>query len=113
MKFVIEEKPVIEIFNPRLEPKVGLILIKNDSAIWCGCGKDPPVGVEGTQCKRTNAAMKLGERTGTMTVLAPSSSDEARGSKASCSSSRNSEKEQRRRPRIMSKPDHQSAVFGG
>ena len=113
VKFVIAEHSVIEILNPRLEPKVGRILIKNDSAIWCGCGKDPPVAIEGTQRERTNAAMKLGERTGTMTVLAPSSSDEARGSKASCSSSRNSEKEHRRRPRIMSKPDHQSAVYGG
>ena len=113
MRFVIEEQSLIEIFNPKFNPKVGRILIENDSAIWCGCGKDPPVAIEGTQRERTNAAMKLGERTVTMTVLASSSSDEARGSKASCSSSRKSEKEQRRRPRIMSKPDHQSAVFGG
>ena len=31
--FDIEEKSVIEIFNPKLEPKVGDILIKNDSAV--------------------------------------------------------------------------------
>ena len=113
VRFVIEEQSLIEIFNPKFNHKVGRILIENDSAIWCGCGKDPPVDNEGTQRERTNAAMKLGERTVTMTVLASSSSDEARGSKASCSSSRNSETEQRRRPRIMSKPDHQSAVYGG
>ena len=95
MKFVIAEHSVIEIFNPKLEPKVGDILIKNDSAMWCGCGKDPPVAVEGTQRKRSNAARKLGECTGTMTVLAPSSSDEARGSKASCSLCHNIEKEKR------------------
>ena len=113
VKFVIEEQSVIEIFNPKLDPKVERIMIKNDSAIWCGYGKDPPVAIEGTQRESTIAAMKLGKRTVTMTVLASSSSDEARGSKASCSSSRNSEKEHRRRPRIMSKPDHQSAVYGG
>ena len=113
VKFVIEEQSVIEIFNPKLDPKVGRIMIENDSAIWCGCGKDPPVAIEGTQRERTNAAMKLGKRTVTMTVLAPSSSDEARGSKASGSSCHNIEKEHRRRPWIMSTPDHQSAVYGG
>ena len=113
VRFVIEEQSLIEIFNPKFNPKVGRILIENDSAIWCGCGKDPPVAIEGTQRERTNAAMKLGERTGTMTVLAPSSSDEARGSKASGSSCHNIEKEHRRRPWIMSTPDHQSAVYGG
>ena len=33
VKFVIEEQSVIEIFNPKLNPKVGNILIKNDSAM--------------------------------------------------------------------------------
>ena len=33
--FVIEDKPVIEIFNPKFEPKVGDILNENDSAVWC------------------------------------------------------------------------------
>ena len=75
--------------------------------MWCAGDKDPPAADEGTQCNRTNATMKLGERTGTMTVLESSNFDEARGNKASCSSSRNSEKEQRR------KPDHQSALYGG
>ena len=113
VKLVIAEHSVIEIFNPKFEPTVGDILINNDSAMWCGCGKDPPVADEGTQRKGTNAARNLGERTATMTVLAPSSSDEARGSMATYSSCHNIDKEQRRRPRIMSKPDHQSAISGG
>ena len=33
VRFVIEEQSVIEIFNPKLNPKVGRILIENDSAI--------------------------------------------------------------------------------
>ena len=113
VKLVIAEHSVIEIFNPKFEPTVGDILINNDSAMWCGCGKDPPVADEGTQRQGTNAARNLGERTATMTVLAPSSSDEARGSMATYSSCHNIDKEQRRRPRIMSKPDHQSAISGG
>ena len=68
VKFVIEEQSVIEIFNPKLDRKVGNILIKNDSAEWCAGDKDPPVADESSQ---------------------------------------------RRRPRIMSQPDHQSAVYGG
>ena len=113
VKLVIAEHSVIEIFNPKFEPTVGDILINNDSAMWCGCGKDPPVADEGTQRKGTNAARNLGERTATMTVLAPSSSDEARGSMATYSSCHNIDKEQRRRPRIMSEPDHQSEISGG
>ena len=68
VKFVIEEQSVIEIFNPKLDRKVGNILIKNDCAEWCAGDKDPPVADESSQ---------------------------------------------RRRPRIMSQPDHQSAVYGG
>ena len=64
MKFVIEEQSVIEIFNPKLDPKVGRILIVNDSAIWCGCGKDPPVAIEGTQRERTNARVSRAKRAG-------------------------------------------------
>ena len=64
VKFVIEEQSVIEIFNPKLDPKVGRILIKNDSAIWCECGKDPPVAIEGTQRERTNARVSRAKRAG-------------------------------------------------
>ena len=41
VKFVIEEQSVIEIFNPKSESKVGDILIKIDSAMWCGGGEGP------------------------------------------------------------------------
>ena len=64
VRFVIEEQSLIEIFNPKFNPKVGRILIENDSAIWCGCGKDPPVAIEGTQRERTNARVSRAKRAG-------------------------------------------------
>ena len=104
---------MIKIFEPNWESKVGDIQIKNDSAVWCAGDKDPPVADKGTQQNRTNAALKSGERTGTMTMLASPSFGEARGGKSSCSSSRIGENEQHKRPRIRNKPDHKPAVYGG
>ena len=57
VKFVIEEQSVSEIFNPNLDPKVGNILIKNDSAVWCAGDKDPPVA--DCACRRTKSATVL------------------------------------------------------